>query len=123
MVSPFGFSFASLRWGAMVPSFSAFLNQYSAVSFLLSFGPQTPCTPDFSRRSITESWAAARVHRRLRRLGTGRRIADVLPPQLSKLRIIRNVVAGRGPLHARRRTVELDQPAELRRALGERLVP
>src|ERR1700675_2048577 len=59
MVSPFGFSFASLRWGAMVPSFSALANQYSGFSFLLSFGPQAPCTPDFSSRSITESCAAA----------------------------------------------------------------
>src|SRR6266851_4177651 len=49
-----------------------------------------------------------RVHRRLRRLRTGRCISDVLPPQLRKLGIIRHVVAGRGPLHARRRTVELD---------------
>src|SRR5713101_3456866 len=63
------------------------------------------------------------IHRRLRRLRTGRRVADVLPPQLRKFRIIRHVIAGRGPLHARRRTVELDQPAELWRALGERLVP
>src|SRR5260370_783770 len=63
------------------------------------------------------------IHRSLRRLRTGRRIADVLPPQLSKLRIIRHVVAGRGPLHARWRTVELDQPAELWRALGERTGP
>src|SRR6202140_5745240 len=64
-----------------------------------------------------------RVHRRLWRLGPGRRIADVLPPQLRQLRIVGHVVAGRGPLHARRRAVELDQPAEFRRALGERLVP
>src|SRR6202041_517432 len=59
MVSPFGFSLASLRWGAMLPSLADFANQYSAVSFLLSLGPQAPCTPDFSSRSITESWAAA----------------------------------------------------------------
>src|ERR1700675_3856802 len=59
MVSPFGFSLAGLRCGAMLPSFCAFANQYSAVSFLFIFGPQAPCTPDFSRRSITESWAAA----------------------------------------------------------------
>src|SRR6202011_722511 len=49
--------------------------------------------------------------------------ADVLPPQLRKLRIIWHVIAGRGPLHARRRAVELDQAAELGRTLGERLVP
>src|ERR1700694_4635655 len=59
MVSPFGFSLASLRWGAMLPSLADFANQYSAVSFLFSFGPQAPWTPDFSRRSITESCAAA----------------------------------------------------------------
>src|SRR4029077_1721073 len=57
--SPLRFSFASLRWGAMVPSFWTLANQCSAVSFLFSFGPQAPCTPDFSRRSSTESWAAA----------------------------------------------------------------
>src|SRR5262249_36961130 len=39
-----------------------------------------------------------RVHRLLRRLVSGRRIADVLPPQLRKLRIVRHVVASRGPL-------------------------
>ena len=39
-----------------------------------------------------------RVHRSLWRLCTRRRIADVLPPQLGKLRIIRNVVSGRGPV-------------------------
>ena len=43
----------------LLPSFSALANQYSGFSFLLSFGPQAPCTPDFSRRSITESCAAA----------------------------------------------------------------
>ena len=43
----------------MLPSFSDLANQNSAVSFLFSFGPQAPCTPDFSRRSSTESWAAA----------------------------------------------------------------
>src|SRR5882762_7336154 len=59
MVSPFGFSLASLRCGAMLPSLADFANQYSAVSFLFSFGPQAPWTPDFSRRSITESCAAA----------------------------------------------------------------
>src|ERR1700693_1659707 len=59
MVSPFGFSFARLRWGSMLPSFADFANQCSAVSFLFIFGPQAPWTPDFSRRSITESWAAA----------------------------------------------------------------
>src|SRR6516162_7310096 len=89
MVSPFGFSFASLRCGAMLPSLA-----------------------DFER-----------VHRLLRRLGSRRRITDVLPPQLRELRIVRHVVAGRGPLHARGRAVELDQAAKLRRALGERLVP
>src|ERR1700722_7011055 len=59
MVSPFGFSFASLRWGAMLPSFADLSYQYSAVFFGLSFGPQAPWTPDFSSRSITESCAAA----------------------------------------------------------------
>src|SRR4029453_9631647 len=63
------------------------------------------------------------IHRRLRRLRTGRRVADVLPPKVRKLRIGGPVDAGRGPLDARGRAVELDQAAELRRTLGEALVP
>src|SRR5262249_44182427 len=46
-----------------------------------------------------------RVHRLLRRLVAGGGIADVLPPELRQLRIVRHVVAGRGPLHTRGRAV------------------
>ena len=63
------------------------------------------------------------VHRFLRREGAGVHVADLLPPELRELRIVRHVDAGRRPVHAVGRAVELDQAAELRRALGERLVP
>ena len=36
-----------------------FENQKSVVCFDSSFSPQSPCTPEFSMRSSTESWAAA----------------------------------------------------------------
>ena len=70
--------------------------------FLLSFGFRKPLArPISSRRSITESPAlrpADPSRRRLRRLRTGRRLADVLPPQLGKFSIIRHVVAGWGSI-------------------------
>jgi hypothetical protein len=52
-------------------------------------------------------------------LGAGHGVTDVLPPQLRQLRIVRNVGAGRRPLDARRRAVELDQAAKLGGTLGE----
>src|SRR6478736_1473353 len=67
-------------------------------------------------------FGAKRVHRFLRGLRTGRRIADRLPPKLSELRIVRNVRTGWRPLDAGGRAVELDQTAKLRSALREALV-
>jgi len=57
-VSPFGFSLASLRCGAMLPSFSDLANQYS-VFLLVQLRAAAPCTPAFSSRSHHRSCAAA----------------------------------------------------------------
>jgi len=63
----------------MLPSLADFANQYSADSFLFSFGPQAPWTPDFSRTFHHRVLRCGeRVHRGLWRLRTRRRIADVL---------------------------------------------
>src|SRR5215210_5908218 len=53
------------------------------------------------------------IHSLLRRLRAGGGVANVLPPELGELRVIGDVVAGRGPQDPRRRAVELDQPSEL----------
>ena len=42
--------------GASVPFFLARSTQYSIGFFSFSFGPHSPCTPDFSRRSSTAIW-------------------------------------------------------------------
>src|SRR3546814_13813736 len=48
---------------------------------------------------------------------------DTLFPYTTLFRsVVRHVGAGRRPLHAGRRAVELDQAAEIRRPLGEALV-
>src|SRR5258707_12348247 len=61
MVSPCGFSLASFGCGAILPSLADLSNQYWALSILFIFGPQAPWAPDFSIRSMTESWALARA--------------------------------------------------------------
>ena len=53
------------------------------------------------------------------RLVGGCSIRDVLPPELSQFRIIRNIGAGRRPLHSCRRTIELHESAKLSRARRE----
>ena len=58
----------------------------------------------------------------MRGLGTRHRVADVLPPQLSQLGVVRNVGAGGRPLNAGGRAVELDQTAQFRSTIGEGLV-
>ena len=62
---------------------------------------------------------AERVHRLLRRLRAGGGVTDVLPPELGQFRIVGDVSAGRRPLGARGRAVELDQAAEFRGAFCE----
>jgi hypothetical protein len=65
---------------------------------------------------------AEAVERFLCGLRTGHRVTDVLPPQLRQLRIVRHVGAGRRPLHAGGRAVELDQAAKLVGTLGEAVI-
>ena len=67
-------------------------------------------------------FSAERVHGSLSGLGTRRRIADCLPPELRQLRIIRNIGAGRRPLNAGRRAIELDKTTELGGPVREALV-
>src|SRR6056297_3809447 len=52
-----------------------------------------------------------RIQRLLSGFRTGHGVADVLPPQLSQLWIVRHVGAGGRPCHTRRRAVEFDQTA------------
>src|SRR5690606_34783139 len=62
------------------------------------------------------------VHRLLRREGAGVDVADVLPPELGELGIVGHVDPGGRPVHPVGRAIELDQAAELGRAVGEALV-
>ena len=68
------------------------------------------------------------IERFLRGLVTRHGVADVLPPQLRHLRIIRDVGAGGRPLHACGGAVELNQPGpdagviDVRQIAGELLV-
>src|SRR5690606_2494526 len=62
------------------------------------------------------------VHGLLRREGTRIDVADLLPPDLCELRIIRHVDAGGRPADAVRRAIELHDAAKLRRAFGKALV-
>ena len=50
---------------------------------------------------------------------TSNGFTDVLPPELSKLRVVRHVGAGRSPGNTCRAAVELNQAAKLGCALGE----
>ena len=115
---------ASLRSSATGPAASAFLDHYLADVFRARL--RTALTLNIHLFETLKNRAlisSEGVHGFLRRLSTRRGIADVLPPELSELWIIRRVVACRCPLNARRRTIELDQTTNLRSTVREGLIP